>query len=265
MKKRQILPIVMMLLTFTVACHKVEVIELGSNPILPLKEGNRWTYVDTIIANSTLPSIDTIIAEQSFEVTGKTYIDIRQRTNGKDESKRIHGWEISSTETARYPTAVFVIGDTLFTSVNGNYLLDSFPYCKGISSNYPPLNRLINSRTAAIAPMIVYPEQNNSTYGMNPSFHRPSSCDSRYQIIACEPDFNFRIDLPTLNFQTGKIAVTTETGTFDCLNYGSQLWIEDVGMIRSVYTDSTTFVSTDGNTQNATIEWRRTLKSYKLN
>lgn len=43
------------------SCQKVEELPLANNALLPLAVGNTWTYTDTMIATTSLSTIDTIV------------------------------------------------------------------------------------------------------------------------------------------------------------------------------------------------------------
>jgi hypothetical protein len=265
MKKFQILASGVLLIASIMGCQKIKDLAPSSNSIMPLALENRWTYVDTIIISSTMPSLDTIISEASFKVEKEAYVDRKIEIDGKSKYQRLHGFELSRSENELEPFALFVIGDTVYTTFPTLLTPISGEPCPGINSDFRELPQLLLTNTGYIAQLIAFPADVNKEFPSFPIFHRPNACAIKHTPIPTSPNLNFEMTIPNLQAQIAKVTVRTEAGTFDCINYGHQFWMEGIGMIRSIYADTTQFIDSNGFQQTGNVEWRRSLKSYEIN
>lgn len=72
----------------------------------------------------------------------------------------------------------------------------------------------------------------------------------------------FEMFFEPLTVMDPPVAVTTEAGTFPCVNYGVEWWSPGVGMVRNRQTGTTAFYDQDHALQTGSMVWTRSLRAY---
>ena len=256
----------LLLLVMMWSCKKVEVRDLESNAILPLATGNSWTYSDTLILETTLPSIDTLVSSMTYSVLGQLYMDYLTEEDGKRKMNRLMGWHIKNDNPYGVTTSIFPMGNRLFTPTYGSFNYNvSYQRCGfsirgGFVDGEPEhvLGQHMNLQAC-----LVYPPVPNQDLICYPAFRDYPICPSNVT-----PSFGgtvvfdifFRAMHPTDSLEL----ITTDAGTFTCTNYGAEWWSPGVGMVKAIESGTTAFYDSDPNQQTGTLRWSRTLKSYHL-
>lgn len=264
-------PQLIFLFLLIVSCDRPEVHPPETNDILPLAIGNSWTYSDTVIITTSIPSVDTLFSEITYTVDKQLFGSCRS----EGDVHEFYGWQIKSDKDEIRPFQVVPFEGVIYSSpmlVNGRYVgtgcsnlptgeatyeIDTVtPFC---------LNRGFfasdeNFVRSGIYPGLAYPANSGTTFYSLPVFHD----------FQCLPPLgdgtrpNSAIfDIVPMTFSDSMISVQTPAGVFACLNYGSQLWALNVGMVKSFTSGSGEFTNyLNGQNYTYNIQRTRTLKQF---
>lgn len=246
-----------------VGCKKVDELPLHSNEIWPLAVGNTWTYVDSMILQTTAPTLDTVVSEMTFTVTSTTYADHLTKVDGKYIVQRIQGWEITNSDPQLEKWAVFLVGDSIYLQANYRFFFNMALWdCTTLQGGYD--EGPITYRTQYDYPKLalVYPNIPNQRIVSFPALRQISNCipvnfPTNDRVV-------FKMFFEPLTVMDPPMTVTTEAGTFPCVNYGVEWWSPGVGMIRNRQTGTTAFYDQNHQLQTGSMVWTRNLRSYHL-
>ncbi len=266
MKKASIAFLSILLVFLVSSCAKVEVLPESQNAMLPLAVGNQWVYVDSFFVTSSLPGLDTLVTETTYDVTRKRWIDLFVDKGKPTKTlQRWQGWEVTNTAT-RFPTTLIWKDDTLFsTGVPLLFNFGSSTICSRVvgelEQNAPFI--MTTSYDGLQVAMYANPGIGDSLVYV-PAFHDLRECVNdlgprNYQGI------RYKVIFRPLVATATPVMVTTPAGTFTCTDFGSQLWAPGIGMVQSYQEGEAEFGDNNGMLQTAILQWKRVLKSYQLN
>lgn len=264
MKKLHHLLYVMAAIACVASCEKAVELPQGSNPILPLAVDNSWTYTDTVIATTSLPSIDTIVSEITFRITRTTFVDILENVGGKRNLKRIPGFFLENDMPGAYSTGFFPIGDTIWTDSWVSFPPNVPSDCPGIRMVLDTMPQLKWTHTTSLMPAITFPATVGSSIPVAPVFHARTRCETDEFGYVGQNPLSYQLNFHPLQYEAGQVTVTTPAGTFACMDFGSELWMEGIGLIQSEQDGATAFVSDGGTLVTGSVHWKRSLKAYHL-
>ena len=272
MKKHpSILATLVVMVVTAFGCQKAEDFPLAQNEILPLAIGNSWTYSDSLIVETTIPSLDTVVTQVTFRVEREIYVDHIIEEGGKESLERLHGWEIASNNDEFRNFGVFVRGEKIYANSEYTYrqngeprFLSSYYACNGIYAQLAEEPEFLNTNTAALAPVIQYPLEAGSSLQTYPIFHSYGTCLE--SLLSANPNIP-RLLVASFGplSNTGTSAtVSTLAGTFDCVDYGSQYWSKGIGMIASSNQTTGEYYLENAELGEGTLTWKRSLISYHI-
>ncbi|HEX2899207.1 MAG TPA: hypothetical protein VHS96_05735 [Bacteroidia bacterium] len=254
-----------MLLAFVAVvagCEKVEKLPLADNALLPLAAGNSWTYTDSMIVTTSLPTIDTIVSEVTFEVLKETYVDTY--SNSRDRNfRRIRGWELASDLPGLPKTGIFPLDDTLWVDGWANNFMFGFDDCPSVKGNLAVGPDWVNTGNGTISPGIASNLADGGEIAVHPMFHAVPRCIFQLGYVDSSP-LVYAIVFQPLTYDDDPVALTTPAGTFNCRDFGAQLWADGIGMVQFEYDGVTAFITESGAAVTGTLNWKRTLKRYNL-
>jgi hypothetical protein len=245
------------------ACQKVEELPLESNALLPLAVGNTWTYTDTMITTTSLSTIDTVVSEVTFSVLKETYIDT-YNNSGKRKFRRLRGWELSSGIAGLPTFGIFPNQDTLWVDGWAPNFLYGFGNCPSVKGAMELAPNWLNSSGTVVSPGLASGLADGAEMPVHPIFHDLPRCIYQLGYVGSMP-LVYTIVFEPLTYDADPANLTTEAGTFNCRNFGSQLWADGVGLVQFQYSGATAFLDENGAAVTGTLTWKRSLKSYQLN
>lgn len=248
------------------ACKKVELVPETQNVLLPLAVGNQWVYVDTFITTTSLPSSDTTVSTIVYDVTRARQLDHLVEGGGK-RMERLSGWEIKNNYRPSRGISIVAIGDSLYSSAFYEYLWRTYSAANcnylGGAVREDPKGIVMASELVVFKPFMAFPVKAGDTLAYFPAFHDLSECSDigpkNYQNV------NYQLLFYPLVATDSIEAITTQAGTFNCINFGSQWWAEGVGMVQSYHEGEASFYDNQLHLQTGRVTWKRSLWSYRLN
>jgi hypothetical protein len=244
------------------SCQKVEELPLANNALLPLAVGNTWTYTDTMIATTSLSTIDTIVSEVTFSVVKETYIDT-YNNSGKRNFRRFRGWELSSGLSGLPNRGIFPVEDTLWVDGWAPNFLFGFGNCPSVKGAMEVGPDWLNSSGTVVSPGLASGLADGAEMPVHPIFHDLPRCIFQLGYVGSTP-LVYTIVFEPLTYDTDPVSLSTPAGAFNCRNFGSQLWADGVGLVQFQYAGATAFLDENGASVTGTLNWKRSLTSYHL-
>lgn len=268
MKKAHFLITVIAVAVIAVSCKKVELEPAVQSPMLPLAVGNTWTYVDSLIVTSDLPSSDTLVKTIHYEVTRHKFEDYmpRQTATGKDPRKivRIECWEMVNTDITYAPATLFVHDGTVYASpFYPFYAEDQSLSCNHVSIGLLAEPELFYTKYGNYYASMKVPNGDDPFLQVAPMFHDLPGCITGLGPVGYQRA-NFAIPIEPLPVNGLITSVTTPAGTFSCIDFGTVKWATGVGMISSYHEAEAAFKDHTQHLKIATLHWKRTLTNYHL-
>jgi hypothetical protein len=246
-------------------CKRVELDPLTQHPLLPLAVGNTWTYVYSFTVQTSEPRSFLHTADITYTVTEEVYADIYDWSGNRGRMRRVPGYRLLCSGDRVGEIGLFVMGDTLYAATFSFYMTHAyFAQCAQVQGHLVSNPAILGAQDGVLWPIMVHPSSPNQQFAAYPGFREFDGCVGATIPTFDGQDVVFDLFFEDIAVTDPALVVTTEAGTFDCVNWGSEQWAEGVGMVRAEHDGTTAFFDSTYTQQTGTLRWTRTLKSYHV-